>query len=465
MTRSPGGVYKAERWGGDPFSGQKKRGGEKLRAAGATRFLIASAVLGLFAARGVAAAEPAASYTGSGSCSSSQCHGGLRPRTDGRVLQNEHTVWVTKDPHSEAYAHLLEERSKTIARNLKLERSPEREPRCLTCHSLDAPEARRGRTFDPADGVSCEACHGPAEKWLGPHTTRGWSHRQSVELGMRDTKDPLVRAETCSPCHVGGTGKKVDHELYAAGHPDLVFEMQWASASMPRHWREPADRGPFFATRLWAVGEAVHLRDQMYRAGRPHAGSLPEFAEFDCGSCHHELVQKSWRQARGYGGRRPGDPPVDLTRWRVLAPLASRVAPETAREMEAAAGELDASGAGLQKGAERLARAAEDLARRLDDARLDLGREATEALLSALAADPGPAREFGYRGAGQVAMSIDSLSRPLIAVRAEAGKPLDAAVGRLFGVLKDPAAYDPAAFAKALDAIGELLGEKTEASR
>ena len=31
-----------------------------------------------------------------------------------------------------------------------------------------------------AEGVSCEACHGPASGWLGPHTTRGWTHAQSV---------------------------------------------------------------------------------------------------------------------------------------------------------------------------------------------------------------------------------------------------------------------------------------------
>jgi hypothetical protein len=410
--------------------------------------------------RPAAGEAPPADYTGAGSCSSSHCHGSLRPRAENRVTQDEHTIWVTKDEHAQAYSHLLSERSKTIARNLKMQAPPEKDARCLDCHALNAPAERRGRTFDLADGVSCEACHGPAEQWLGPHTTRGWTHAQSVQAGMRDTKDPIVRAETCAACHIGDAGKTVTHEMYAAGHPELVFEMQWASASMPRHWKEVPDRGAFFTSRLWAVGQAVHLREQMARAGRSALRSRPEYAEFDCGSCHHELMQKSWRQARGYEGRRPGDPPIDLTRWRVLAPLARRVAPDLAQVFDAAARDLIAAAGGgesLQEPAARASSAADSLGRKLDDPGLDLGREATLSLLAALAGDAAPAREFGYRGAGQIAMSLDALTRPLIASEGDAGRQLDAAVGRLFAVLKDPVAYDPAAFASGLEAVAARL--------
>lgn len=441
-------------------AGLEVRGpGGALEQSGVPFIATACACLALLAPRPARGIEPPPDYTGSGSCSSSQCHGSLRPRTDGRVPQNEHTVWVTKDEHAQAYAHLLQERSRTIARNLGLERGPEKEPRCLACHTNDAPPERRGRSFDPADGVSCEACHGPAERWLGPHTTRGWERRQSLELGMRDTRDPLVRAEICSACHVGTAAASVDHVLLAAGHPELVFEMQWASSSMPPHWRDPTGRGPFFATRLWAVGEAVHLRDQMGRASRREPGARAEFSDLECGSCHHELQQRSWRQARGYTGRRPGDPPVDLSRWRVLAPLARRAAPAIAAEIDAAAAELSAAPADPREPAARLARAAGELARRLADPAADLGREATRAILSDLAGDAAPALEFGFRGAGQTAMSIDSLSRALIESGGGAGRPLDAAVEALFETLKNPAAYDPDAFAGALRVVASRLKE------
>src|SRR6266516_4277614 len=73
-------------------------------------------------------------YTGAGSCSSSNCHGSVWPKTGGNINQNEYTVWSTKDRHSKAYSVLLEPRSKQIARNLKIGK-PEAEALCLNCHA------------------------------------------------------------------------------------------------------------------------------------------------------------------------------------------------------------------------------------------------------------------------------------------------------------------------------------------
>src|SRR5690242_10721016 len=56
----------------------------------------------------------ATSYTGAGSCTSSNCHGSVWPRTGGKINQNEYLLWSTKDKHSKAYAVLLEPRSKQI---------------------------------------------------------------------------------------------------------------------------------------------------------------------------------------------------------------------------------------------------------------------------------------------------------------------------------------------------------------
>src|SRR5712691_2521514 len=73
-----------------------------------------SGLLGGGAARSFATAapgrrEPAAEigkYTGPGSCSSTSCHGSVKPRAESRVLQNEYSTWVVKDKHSKAYAAL-----------------------------------------------------------------------------------------------------------------------------------------------------------------------------------------------------------------------------------------------------------------------------------------------------------------------------------------------------------------------
>ena len=101
----------------------------------------------------------------------------------------------------------------------------------------------RGRNF-ASEGVSCEACHGPATGWLGYHVTRDAKHEESVRRGMYDTKDVVRRTEKCLTCHLGTSEKFVDHEMIAGGHPDLVFELEAFSAAMPRHWKETIDTDP-----------------------------------------------------------------------------------------------------------------------------------------------------------------------------------------------------------------------------
>ena len=129
--------------------------------------------------------------------------------------------------------------------------------KCLVCHSLDVPTRARGRNF-ATEGVSCEACHGPATGWLGYHVTSDAKHEESVKRGMYDTKDVVKRTDKCLTCHLGTAEKFVDHEMIAAGHPDLVFELEAFSAAMPRHWKETADAD--------AAQAGAHVRRRTARA-------------------------------------------------------------------------------------------------------------------------------------------------------------------------------------------------------
>src|SRR6266478_1174570 len=166
-------------------------------------------------------------YTGAASCAASNCHGSTKPKSG---------VSPSK-----------------IARELKLTKA-EASERCLTCHAVNVPAAARGPKFDITDGVFCDACHGPAEKWLEAHAEKGWTHEQSVKLGMYDTKNFLLRSEKCVSCHLS-----IDQELVAAGHPDLLaFELATFSANMPPHWR---DKGTWADTKVWATGQAILLRE------------------------------------------------------------------------------------------------------------------------------------------------------------------------------------------------------------
>src|SRR5262249_56943340 len=142
-------------------------------------------------------------------------------------------------------------RPSKIAQALKIPKA-EASDRCLSCHAVNVKAQMRGPKFDIAEGVHCEGCHGPSEKWLEPHAEKGWTHEQSVKLGMYDTKNLLMRAEKCVSCHLA-----IDQELVAAGHPDLLaYELDTFSALMPPHWR---DKGPVFGPAALLTPPAPHL--------------------------------------------------------------------------------------------------------------------------------------------------------------------------------------------------------------
>ena len=91
---------------------------------------------------------------------------------------------------------------------------------------------------------------------------------------MRDLRDPVRRAENCLTCHLGTADKAVDHEMIAAGHPDLYFELASFTAAMPRHWKERREDDPQIEVRMLATaGQAVQLREQLQRVGVTRKGT------------------------------------------------------------------------------------------------------------------------------------------------------------------------------------------------
>src|SRR5882724_12824462 len=192
----------------------------------------------------LAAQKEPSKYIGPGSCAATSCHGSVKPVAGSRIPQNEYSTWIIKDKHSRSYQTLTGAVGERMARILKLGAKAEEAPKCLACHALSPSPEQRGRAFEVSEGVSCENCHGPASGWLGPHTTRSWPHEKSVALGMHDTRDVIHRTEKCLECHLGTKDKFVDHEMIAAGHPDLFFELDSFSAVMPRHWKTPRESEP-----------------------------------------------------------------------------------------------------------------------------------------------------------------------------------------------------------------------------
>jgi hypothetical protein len=214
---------------------------------------------------------------------------------------------------------LLDDRSQVIERNLRQLKSvkeahAEKDQLCLRCHAMNADNEPQRDLFVRDFGVGCESCHGPAEKWLGLHYARDWSAKSVSEkeaLGFQPLKPLGKRAQLCVSCHIGDADKDVNHDLIAAGHPRLNFEFGAFHAIMPKHWREEGENAqPDFEARAWAVGQVVSAGAALALLDhRAKTATLPwpEFAEYECFACHHDLREPSWRQQPGhYAKRTPG---------------------------------------------------------------------------------------------------------------------------------------------------------------
>ena len=278
---------------------------------------------GLTPANPTRAVAPPRAVLGAGSCTSSGCHAAA---VEGHAAwQSSYTVWATRDPHARAERVLHEPLAARIVELLAV-RNPaspavpaHEHTACIGCHAT-------GRGPLAREGVGCESCHGPAGDWLVAHALPGW-RTAGNDAGMVDLADPFVCAQTCGGCHVGGppTGdglpREVSHDLIAAGHPRLAFELRSFKQGEPPHWRDrftlgpgPAGKARREATREtarestpldpldeWALGRlgTIHVfLDQMARqagaSARPRSGATadtwPEFTAFDCYGCHRPPV-------------------------------------------------------------------------------------------------------------------------------------------------------------------------------
>jgi hypothetical protein len=271
-------------------------------------------------------------WVGVTGCAAAACHGGPIDQRRG-----EYTTWITRDPHARAFSTLFSERSLEMASLLSGGDAtnvtpPHEDQRCLACHAPTGPASERAPRL-ASDGVGCEACHGAAEAWATEHSTVRWNELNPAqrsakrrELGMTDMHDPLVRVEQCTACHVGSAAADVNHDLIAAGHPRMSFEMGAFHAELPKHWPDKEERrkDPALEAKFWAIGQAMSAaKHEELVAARSAQTDFLEFANYDCYACHHELRSPSWRQANSIAADSDGS--LKPLRWYgpldVLEPL------------------------------------------------------------------------------------------------------------------------------------------------
>ena len=201
-------------------------------------------------------AEDAPKFLGAQSCSTSGCHGGADDKS------RQYTVWAKYDVHHERpFATLTTARSERIAETLKIS-DPTRSARCTVCHApmQTVPAERRADAVKISDGVSCENCHGPAENWIRSHTRKDYTHADRIHAGMRDLQNLYVRANTCVACH-----QNVDADILAAGHPELIFELDGQCVTQPKHWQETTN---WNGAQAWLVGQYVACNEMSWQLGK-----------------------------------------------------------------------------------------------------------------------------------------------------------------------------------------------------
>lgn len=125
-----------------------------------------------------------------------ECHGE-------DAIGNQNKIWAGS-PHAKAYLSLRGGEAMEIAKKLGIQ-DPAESKECLRCHTTGGGEY----SAVSREGVGCEACHGPGEKY---HTASGHvdyssrenGYRKAVKLGMfpiLGIASLRYREKLCLSCH------------------------------------------------------------------------------------------------------------------------------------------------------------------------------------------------------------------------------------------------------------------------
>jgi hypothetical protein len=153
-------------------------------------------------------------YIGTKMCSA--CH---KQKKAGETYK----VWE-KSAHANAYKTLQTEEADKIAEEKGLKKPAAESPECLKCHVTGGGTAKNvDKSFKISEGVTCEACHGPASGYKTLHS-KPEKKAEAIEKGLAvgNAKDE----KPCKTCHneesptykkftMAEMWKKIEHKLPA----------------------------------------------------------------------------------------------------------------------------------------------------------------------------------------------------------------------------------------------------------
>ena len=239
---------------------------------------------------------------GAASCATSSCHGGPRAGVSSpeAARGSEYPLWLERDPHAQSWKTISSDLSTKILTKLGILRDgkvadPAGFQNCLACHNTDLNLAADQLSPRIAEGVGCESCHGPAEHWYDRHYQGGGSAKfATANLGLTDSGPLVQRAKMCATCHVGGKDRDMNHDIIAAGHPALYFDMAVYHEAYPKHWRDQDQDQTDFRSKLWLAGKIAMADAELELLESRACKSLPvstwpELSHYQCDSCHFTL--------------------------------------------------------------------------------------------------------------------------------------------------------------------------------
>lgn len=153
---------------------------------------------------------------------------------------------------------------------------PRLAPRCARCHATTYVRPRQHRGI-PMWGVSCESCHGPAERWVHGHGAYRVSGRLSVEEkrkrerpedreariamaamdGMVRTDDLMGLASNCLDCHIVDDPELIEVGGHPSQSPGFEF-MSWTQGEVRHNFLRGSTNAP----------SGIERRRLMFLAGR-----------------------------------------------------------------------------------------------------------------------------------------------------------------------------------------------------
>ena len=148
-------------------------------------------------------------YTGVSTCTS--CHRGPK-----RGYQA--SKWRIS-PHARAHAVLTTPKAVELARKMGVKQAPTAAPECLKCHATGYLDPAGGvlEPYAASDGVGCQGCHGPGEKYSAAEVMKDTKASRAAGLVTPTRK-------TCLSCHEKAHGKKFDFDkaLKQIAHPTIL---------------------------------------------------------------------------------------------------------------------------------------------------------------------------------------------------------------------------------------------------